>query len=297
MEIHQLRYFLAVVRTRNFSRAAEQCHVTQPSLSQQIKKLEDELGERLFARTKREVVVTPAGELFSGHANRVLEEIEQGREKVSEVRGQIRGRITLGVLPTIAPYFLPVRLQQFSKKYPDVEILVHEDTTAQLTDMVLAKEIDLALLSLPVVRRGLESVALFQEDLLVAFPRNHPMAGKKRLQLTDLKNEEFIVMKEGHCLSGQTMQFCHLGGFSPKVGFQSAQIETMLSFVAAGWGISIVPAMAKRPHGAGSLEFRKMADLRREIGIIHRAAQPLSLAARALLGFFQLGGKSGGEAG
>ena len=287
MEIHQLRYFLAVVRTRNFSRAAEQCHVAQPSLSQQIKKLEDELGERLFARTKREVVVTPAGELFSEHASRVLEEIEQGREKVREVRGQIRGRIQLGVLPTIAPYFLPIRLQKFAKQHPDVDIVVHEDTTAQLTDMVLAKEIDLALLSLPVVRRGLESETLFEEDLLVAFPRKHALAGKKHLQLTDLKNEEFIVMKEGHCLSGQTMQFCHLGGFSPKVSFQSAQIETMLSFVAAGWGVSIVPAMASGASDRRGLEFRKVAGLKREIGVIYRSGQPLNLASRALLSFFQ----------
>src|SRR5260221_11376848 len=113
MEIHQLRYFLAVVRTRNFSRAAEQCHVAQPSLSLQIKKLEEGLGERLFQRTKREVTVTSAGELFSEHAEHVLEEIELGREKVREVRGQIRGKVALGALPTIAPYFLPTRLPEF----------------------------------------------------------------------------------------------------------------------------------------------------------------------------------------
>jgi len=287
MEIHQLRYFLAVVRTRNFSRAAEQCHVAQPSLSLQIKKLEEELGERLFQRTKREVTVTPAGELFSEHAEHVLEEIELGREKVREVRGQIRGKVALGALPTIAPYFLPTRLREFSTRYPEVEVVVHEDTTTQLAEMVLAKEIDMALVSLPVGRRGLQSETLFEEDLLVALPAKHRLAQKKRLELADLKDEAFIVMKEEHCLSGQTMQFCQLRGFSPKVSFRSAQIETMLSFVLAGWGVSIVPAMALSSEGARGLKLQPLGNVQRTIGVIFRASRPLSQAAKRLLTFFR----------
>ena len=153
MELHQLRYFLAVARTCNFSRAAEQCHVAQPSLSQQIMKLEDELGERLFERTKREVALTPAGELFRAHAERVLEEVELARDKVREVGGLVRGRVTLGALPTVAPYYLPARLRAFTAKFPGVEVVVHEDTTAQLTVAVLAKDIDLRVL-LSVLRTG-----------------------------------------------------------------------------------------------------------------------------------------------
>ena len=155
MELHQLRYFLAVARTKNFSRAAEQCHVAQPSLSQQIMKLEEELEERLFERTKREVSLTPAGELLREHAERVLEEVEQARDCVREFRGLVRGRVTLGALPTIAPYFLPTRLRAFTEKHPGIEVVVHEDTTAHLTAAVLAKEIDVALLSLPVEGTGI----------------------------------------------------------------------------------------------------------------------------------------------
>jgi len=115
MELHQLRYFLAVARTKNFSRAAEQCHVAQPSLSQQIMKLEAELGERLFERTKREVALTPAGDLLTAHAERVLAEVDLACAGVRELRGLVRGRVALGVLPTVAPYFLPQRLRIFSR--------------------------------------------------------------------------------------------------------------------------------------------------------------------------------------
>lgn len=282
MELHQLRYFLAVARARNFSRAAEHCHVAQPSLSQQIKKLEEELDERLFERTKREVALTPAGELFRGHAERVLEEVELARDKVREVRGLVRGRVVLGALPTVAPYHLPARLRRFTAAHPGIEVVVHEDTTAQLAAAVLAKEIDVALLSLPVERAGLEAEEFFDEPLLVALPARHRLAGKRRLTMDDLQDEPFILMKEGHCLAGQALQFCRLNGFAPRVSFRSAQIETVLAFVAAGWGVSIVPAMARPAAGRG-IRFRELAGMTRSIGIIRRAGRPPSRAVQALL--------------
>ena len=288
MEIHQLRYFLAVARTRNFSRAAEQCNVAQPSLSQQIMKLEEELKERLFERTKREVWLSPAGELFVPHAERILDEVELARDKVSEVRGLLRGRVTLGALPTVAPYYLPSRLRAFAAKHPGIEVVVHEDTTAQLARAVLAKEIDMALVSLPVERAGLVAEGFFEEALLVALPRKHALGKKQRLKLDDLKCEAFILMKEGHCLAGQALQFCRLNGFAPRVSFRSAQIETVLAFVAAGWGVSVVPAMACQSRVKG-VSFRELPGLTRSIGIIHREARPLNRAAQALVSFLRAG--------
>ncbi|HEY8932573.1 MAG TPA: LysR family transcriptional regulator, partial [Rariglobus sp.] len=185
MEVHQLRYFLAVARTANFSRAAEQCRVAQPSLSQQIKKLEDELGERLFERTKRAVSLTPAGERLRAHAERVIDALEQARASVSEGGGTVRGRVALGVLPTVAPFYLPERLRAFAAEYPEVEVVIHEDTTAQLAKAVLAKEIDLALVSLPVDQRGLRALSLFEEPLLAALPADHALAKKRKLTLGD----------------------------------------------------------------------------------------------------------------
>jgi LysR family hydrogen peroxide-inducible transcriptional activator len=289
MELHQLRYFLAVARTKNFSRAAEQCYVAQPSLSQQIMKLEDELGEKLFERTKREVALTSAGELLQAHAERVLQEVDLACECVREMRGLVRGRVTLGVLPTVAPYFLPQRLRAFAAKFPAVDVVVHEDTTAQLAAALLAKEIDLALVSLPVDRPGVVAEELFDEKLLVALPAGHALAKKRRLVLDDLEREAFILMKEGHCLAGQALQFCRLNGFAPRVSFRSAQIETVLAFVAKGWGVSVVPAMAcGRP--LPGVCYRSLAGMSRSIGIIRRESRALSHAGRALADFFRDGG-------
>jgi LysR family hydrogen peroxide-inducible transcriptional activator len=286
MELHQLRYFLAVARTKNFSRAAEQCHVAQPSLSQQIMKLEDELGERLFERTKREVSLTPAGDLLRVHAERVLQEVELARDGVREFRGLVRGRVVLGVLPTVAPYFLPQRLRAFSSRFPAVEVVVHEDTTDQLAAAVLAKEVDLALVSLPVERVGLAAEEFFDEKLLVALPAGHALAKRPRLTFDDLEREAFILMKEGHCLSGQALQFCRINGFAPQISFRSAQIETVLAFVAKGWGVSVVPEMACTRPMRG-VRFRTLAGMKRSIGIIYRKARPLSHASRALVDFLR----------
>jgi LysR family hydrogen peroxide-inducible transcriptional activator len=286
MELHQLRYFLAVARTKNFSRAAEQCHVAQPSLSQQIMKLEDELGERLFERTKREVSLTPAGDLLRVHAERVLQEVELARDGVREFRGLVRGRVVLGVLPTVAPYFLPQRLRAFSSRFPAVEVVVHEDTTDQLAAAVLAKEVDLALVSLPVERVGLAAEEFFDEKLLVALPAGHALAKRPRLTFDDLEREAFILMKEGHCLSGPALQFCRINGFAPQISFRSAQIETVLAFVAKGWGVSVVPEMACNRPMRG-VRFRTLAGMKRSIGIIYRKARPLSHASRALVDFLR----------
>src|SRR6476620_360020 len=142
MEMQQLRYMVSVARTGNFSRAAEQCHVSQPSLSQQIQKLEDELGERLFDRLKRETRLTPFGEIFLRRAVRILEEIEAARREADDAGQLLRGKIAIGVLPTIAPYLLPAALTEFTRQFPGVEIVVQEDTTAQLLKSTLACEID-----------------------------------------------------------------------------------------------------------------------------------------------------------
>lgn len=249
-------------------------------------KLEEELGDRLFERTKREVSLTPAGERFRVRAERVLDEVELARDCLRDAKGVLKGKVTLGALPTVAPYYLPKRLQGFTRRHPEVEIVVHEDTTAQLASAVLAKEIDFALVSLPVERAGLVAEEFFDEALLVAMPTRHPLALRKNLTLDDLEPETFLLMKEGHCLAGQALQFCRLNGFAPHVSFRSAQIETILAFVAAGWGISIVPEMARRTL-VSSVRYRRIAGVTRSIGIIHRAARPLSHAARALVEFLK----------
>lgn len=258
MEMHQLRYVVAVARTGNFSRAAEQCHVAQPSLSQQIQKLEDELGERLFDRTRRTARLTPHGRTFLQHAQRILEEVDAAVREATDAKELLRGTLHAGVLPTIAPYLLPPLITAFARALPGIELVVHEDTTAQLLKLALACEIDLALVSLPLAEKGFTVQELFSEELLVALPPGHRLARKREVLLKDLEGERFIVMKEGHCLGDQVLSFCETRELHPGISFRSAQLETIQALVAAGMGVSLIPAMAIGPQRPGRPEFRRI---------------------------------------
>ena len=285
MEMHQLRYVVAVARARNFSRAAEQCHVSQPSLSQQIQKLEEELGERLFDRMKRETKLTAHGEAFLPRALRILEEVDLARREASDARSLLRGRVIVGVLPTIAPYLLPAVLGDFAKRFPSVEIVVQEETTAQLLKLVNACEIDFAVASRPIQDRRMEVQDLFTEELRLALPPRHSLTRKRTVRLADLEKEPFIVMKEGHCLGDQVLNFCERRDLKPTISFRTAQLETIQALVHAGAGISLVPAMAARKKRAGLPEYRSLASPKpeRKIVAIWPKQRPLSRAANELL--------------
>ncbi|HXG49184.1 MAG TPA: hydrogen peroxide-inducible genes activator [Methylomirabilota bacterium] len=258
MEMHQLRYVVAVARTGTFSRAAEQCHVSQPSLSQQIQKLEAELGERLFDRLKREARLTPPGEAFLRRALRILEEVDAARREAKDATDLLRGTVTVGVLPTLAPYLLPKVLPVFRENYPGVEIVVQEETTAQLLRLLAACEIDFALASQPIQDRRMELRELFTEELLLALPRDHPLVRKRTISPSDLEHEPLIVMKEGHCLGQQVLKFCDQRRVHPSVSFRSAQLETIRALVCAGVGLSLIPNMAARPGHAEQPEYRSL---------------------------------------
>jgi LysR family transcriptional regulator, hydrogen peroxide-inducible genes activator len=258
MEMHQLRYVVAVARAGNFSRAAEQCHVSQPSLSQQIQKLEDELSQRLFDRMKRAVKLTPHGESFLPRALRILGETDAAKREAADAQHLLRGTLTFGVLPTIAPYLLPSALAEFTGKFPGVEILVQEDTTARLLKLAHRYEIDFALASQPIQDDRFEVRELFAEELLLALPPGHPLTRKRAVSATDLEGERLIVMKEGHCLGDQVLNFCDRRHVRPSISFRSAQLETIQALVCSGLGISLIPAMASQSQRADLPEYRSM---------------------------------------
>jgi len=258
MEMHQLRYVVAVARTGNFSRAAEQCHVAQPSLSQQVQKLEDELGERLFDRMKREAKLTRHGEAFLRRAVKILEEVDAAKREASDARSLLSGTLSLGVLPTIAPYLLPRVMAQFITAFPGVEIVVQEETTDRLLKLAHAYEIDLALVSDPIDDDRFELRELFSEELLLALPPGHPLTRKKTIQGTDLVSERLIVMKEGHCLGDQVLGFCDQRNLKPNINFRSAQLETIQALVCSGLGISLIPAMAANQEREDLPEYRSL---------------------------------------
>ncbi len=285
MEMHQLRYVVAVARTGNFSRAAEQCHVAQPSLSQQIQKLEDELGERLFDRLKREAKLTTHGEVFLRRAVKILEEVDAAKREASDAQELSRGTVTVGVLPTIAPYLLPDVLVVFTEKFPGVEIVVQEDTTARLLKLAHAYEIDFALASHPIQDERLEVRELFVEELRLALPPGHPLTRKRKVATADLEGERLIVMKEGHCLGDQVLGFCDRRELKPNISFRSAQLETIQALVCSGLGLSLIPAMAARSEREDRPEYRSLLSPRpeRRISAFWPKQRPLGRAANEFL--------------
>jgi LysR family hydrogen peroxide-inducible transcriptional activator len=244
MELHQLRYFCAVAETGSFSRAAEQSHVSQPSLSQQIMKLEDELGARLFDRLGRSVRLTDVGKTFLPRARSVLRELEVAKGDVVERKDSISGLVTIGVIPTVAPYFLPSRLTSFSRKFPQALLSVMEEITPILLDRLRAGTIDVAILALPVRGHEFETAPLLTERLFAALPKNHKLAKRRSLALKDLRSEPFLLLRDGHCFRDTAVAACDRARLHPRIVFESGQFSSLLSMVGAGMGISIVPEMA-----------------------------------------------------
>jgi LysR family hydrogen peroxide-inducible transcriptional activator len=251
MEMHQLRYFVAVAQTGNFSRAAEQCHVSQPSLSQQILKLEKGLGQRLFDRLGRRVQLTEAGRLLLERATAILAAVEDAERQLRDADHQPGGRLIVGAIPTIAPYLLPLALERYLRQCPAVEVTVQEDVTAHLIGDVASGALDLALVALPITDERLQVEALFTEPLLLVLPRRHRLARKRRLTLEDVQDERFILLNEMHCLGEQVLSFCRANGCHPQIACRSAQIATIQSLIALGQGVSLLPALARRADRDG----------------------------------------------
>lgn len=285
MEMQQIRYVVAVARTGNFSRAAEHCHVAQPSLSQQIQKLEDELGERLFDRMNREVKLTPHGESFLHRAIRIMEEVDSAKREAGEARDLLRGTLTIGVLPTIAPYLLPEVMAKFVEKFPGVKIVVEEDTTARLLKLLHEYELNFAVASQPIRGEEMEVRELFSEELLLAVPPGHPLTRKRTVTAACLKNERLIVMKDGHCLGDQVLGFCDRRDVKPRISFRSSQIETIQALVASGLGISLIPSMAAREYRKGLPQYRSFQSpkpSRKIVAVWPRQRPPRRAAAEFL---------------
>jgi LysR family hydrogen peroxide-inducible transcriptional activator len=242
MNLQDLRYIAAVSSLRHFGRAAEACHVSQPTLSSQIRKLEEELGVVLFERTNKRVEPTPAGERIVEHANRVLEEAGQIEAIAKAVRDPMRGPLRLGVIPTLSPYLMPLILRSLQREYPELTVELWEDGTRRLVEMVRNHRLDAALLATVVEEPELTELSLFDEPLIAALPRNHPLALHRTVAEPELAGD-LLVLADGHCLSNQTLQAC--GRRQQGQGaLQAASLETLVNLVAAGYGTTLVPALA-----------------------------------------------------
>ncbi|MCI0463230.1 MAG: LysR family transcriptional regulator [Gemmataceae bacterium] len=258
MEMHQLRYFVAVAETANFTRAAERCHVSQPSLSQQIGKLEKRLHQRLFDRLGRRAVLTDAGRLLLDRARAILAAADDAERRLRD-GADLGARLAVGVIPTVAPYLLPPALERFLRHCPGVEVTVHEDATRNLVEAAAGGELDLAILALPLSDDRLHVEPLRSEPLLLALPSGHRLARKKRVTVEDLAEERFILLTEMHCLGEQVLSFCRAGGCEPRIACRSAQIATVQKLIALGQGISLLPEMARRADVDARTVYRPLA--------------------------------------
>lgn len=259
MELHHLRYFVAVAHHRSFTQAARQHHVAQPSLSQQIRRLEEELGAPLFDRAGGRVRLTPVGEAFLPRAERALAEIELGVQEVGEFLGLRRGRVVVGTTAISGSYILPPVLTEFRRRYPGVNVVLREEGSAVLLDLTCRGEIDLSLVTYRAGNPELEMLPLFTEDLLLAVPPGHPLASAGTVSLSAVAGEPFVLLKEGMGLRSVIQAVCAAAGFSPQGVFESTHMDTVQALVALGMGVALVPRMTASPNKAGAPVFLELA--------------------------------------
>jgi LysR family hydrogen peroxide-inducible transcriptional activator len=258
MELQQLRYLVEVAKTRSFTRAAKECHVTQPTLSHQIMKLEEEIGEPIFERRKKGAFLTPLGERLFEHARSILGTVEIVRQEASAFSKTIQGRLRIGIIPTVAPYFLPRLLTACQKKHPGISFQVTEEPTENLLSDLRRGTMDVAVLSPPLVGGDVKFKDLFDDEFLLVVPRRHPLTRAKTINLADIQTFPMILMNDAHCIRGQTLSLCKRAGFTPQVFIQSAQLDTVLAMVEAGMGISLVPESARKSFRHRKVVFRSL---------------------------------------
>jgi LysR family hydrogen peroxide-inducible transcriptional activator len=283
MEIHQLRYFVAVAEEGSFSRAAAKVRVAQPSLSQQIRKLEGEVGQPLFDRLPRSVVLTEAGRCLIDYARQILASIGDARRCVDELKGEVAGKVAVGAIPTIAPYVLPELVVTFQEHYSDVTLEIVEDVTEGITRRIDAGELDVALASTCRPSPTLRREYLGTEPLLVLVPKAHPLAKKDFVEFDDLKSLRFLLLHEMHCLSQQVNRLLESRRLRPEIALAGSQLNTIANMVAASIGVSIVPQMMVKHHatpGCVSLPFAPPVP-ERELNLLYNPLRFQSKAAAA----------------
>lgn len=244
MELNQLRYFCAVAHTGSFTKAAEQEGIAQPSLSQQIRKLEQEIGSPLFERLGRQNRLTPYGETLLPEAEAILRQVAEAEARLSGLRQGVQGRLRVGAIPTILPYWLAPKLGDFLKRCPNVDLHLTEGTTQRLIESLQQGELDTAVVGLPISSPDVICSELFRENLCLAVAPEHPFADAAAVRLRDLDKERLLLLREGHCLRDNVLTACTRARAEFTSVFETDQIASIFPLVASGFGISLIPAMA-----------------------------------------------------
>ena len=279
MNLRDLKYLVALADLRHFGKAADACFVSQPTLSTQIRKLEDELGVVLVERAPRKVMLTAAGLDVVQRARRIVADVEQMREAARRSRDPESGTLRLGVFPTLGPYLLPHVVPTLRARFPQLELLLVEEKSDELLQRLREGKLDAALLALPLHDDQLHAEFLFEEPFVLAAPQQHPLARRSALDAAELSDETLLLLEDGHCLRDQALDVCRLSGAREKSGFRATSLETLRQMVAAGVGVTLLPALTvhepiAQPANIRLVPFRGTAPSRR-IALVWRKSSAL----------------------
>jgi DNA-binding transcriptional LysR family regulator len=284
MDLHQLRSFSAVARHRHFTRAAAELHLGQPAVSQHVSRLEAELGVRLLSRTTRSVELTEAGRVLLERAERALGELDAGLAEVAELRGLVRGRLTIGAMQWLEPYDLAAALATFHERHPAIDIRVVEEVAKAMLAAVLSDRLDVAFAPLEEgVPAGLESHLLFEDELVLVVAATHHLAGRAHVRVTALRDEPFVFLREGTGLRRAVEDSARAAGFEPNARFETNELSRVLALVARGLGVSAVSRAVAEAAGDQVVAVSLQPALRRQVGLVWRAGRHRTPAANAFL--------------
>lgn len=271
MNLRDMQYLVAVADLRNFSQAAEQCHVSQPTLSGQIKKMEQWLGVKIFERTNKRVMPTEVGEQIIQSARRILHEVDIIEDAAHSAHDPFAGKFRLGAFPTLSTYIFPGLVPKIKANMPKLRLILIEEKTAILIDKLRSGTLDAALLALPIDDDYLQSKALFNDEFYLATATDHPLATTQQLDQSALEQHQLLLLEEGHCLRDQALDVCQLNGIEEEQDFRATGLETLRQMVRAGTGITLMPKIAMQNNDPGIIyiPFNKPAPFR-TIGLVWR---------------------------
>jgi len=286
MNLRALKYFVKLAELKHFSKAANACFVSQPTLSTQVRKLEEELGVSLVERAPRHIMLTPIGEDIAHRAKHVLRDIEHMKDAARRSKDPETGTIKLGIFPTLAPYLLPHVIPNIRKQYPDLRLQLAEEKTEDILNMLDQGRLDAGLLALPIEEHGMELEILFEEPFVAAMPASHPLTEKQTISIEDLEGEELLLLEEGHCLRQQALAVCALAGAHERVDFHATSMETLRQMVATNAGVTLMPVLSVKPPVASTenIALRPFVSPApsRTIALVWRSSSPLGGFLRKL---------------
>ncbi|MCK5647943.1 MAG: DNA-binding transcriptional regulator OxyR [Gammaproteobacteria bacterium] len=274
MNLRELEYLVAVDEECHFNRAAERCFVSQPTLSGQLKKLEEELGIMLIERNTRHVSMTDAGTAVAQQARKILKEVKAIKEITQSFDDPMAGELKMGLIPTIAPYLLPEIIPELNQQFPRLTLWLYEHQTAVLLEKLKNADLDLLILALPVNTDEFSEINLFQETFWLAVPHHKTLSRKKNIQLMDLNEQEMLLLEEGHCLRGQALDVCFSAGATENNSYRATSLETLRHMVSEGIGMTLLPELAvpKKRTRSDTISYIPFSDPKpsRRIGMLYR---------------------------